>query len=310
LHFLKRSRNIPTMRRQQRAAFHTTRSEFDLSRAMRFSRWLLRTLCIVALIQGTQAAVKGAELRLDAAYAVTLAGLPIGEISGKLDIDERRFKVTAEGATSGVFRLFLNGHGEIATSGNRSRGEALPSKYTLTTTVRSQMETVRLTFSDRNVTEVSIEPEPPPNGGLLPLTEAHRIRVVDPLTAALVSMPDRATQRGPETCQRTVPVFDGRVRYDLKLGFKRFIDVTTPDGYKETATVCAMYFTPIAGHDPNRFLFKYLSEQRDMEVWLVPLAGAGVMIPYRVAIRTPMGMALMEAKRLEIDGTSAAIRSP
>ena len=298
------------MRRQQWAAFHTTRSEFGLSRAMRFSLWLLRTLCTVALMQGTQTAVKGAELRLDAAYAVTLAGLPIGEISGRLEIDERRFKLTAEGATSGAFRLFLNGHGEMATSGIRSHGEALPSKYTLTTTIRSQIETVRLTFSNRNVTEVSIDPEPASNGGLLPITEAHRIRVVDPLAAALVSMPDPATQPGPETCQRTVPVFDGRVRYDLKLGFKRFVDVTTPNGYKGTAIVCAMYFTPIAGHDPNRFLFKYLSEQRDMEVWLVLLTGTGVMVPYRVAIRTPLGMGSMEAKRLELDGTSAATNSP
>ncbi|MCW5702399.1 MAG: DUF3108 domain-containing protein [Bradyrhizobium sp.] len=244
--------------------------------------------------------VKGAEVRLDASYGVTVAGIPIGAISGSLDIDERRFNVMAEGATTGAFRVVLNGHGEIATSGVRSRGESLPAKYALTTVIRSREEKVRMEFNGRNATSISIDPEPAPNGALLPLTEAHRNRVVDPLTSVLVNTAERGGSPGPEACQRTVPVFDGRVRYDLKLAFKQLASVTTPIGYQGAAVVCQLLFVPIAGHDPDRFLFKYLAEQRDMEVWLVPVAGAGVLVPYRVSIRTPIGLGVMEAKRLEI----------
>ncbi|MBU6461267.1 MAG: hypothetical protein KGR71_00925 [Proteobacteria bacterium] len=67
---------------------------------------------------------------------------------------------------------------------------------------------------------------------------------------------------------------------------------------------------PIAGHDPNRFLFKYLAEQRDMEVWLVPVAGAGILVPSRISIRTPLGLGMMEARRLEINGAAASAPAP
>lgn len=198
---------------------------------MRPGRRLRSYLLVTALMQGADGTSRAAEVRLDAFYQVTLAGLPIGEISGRLDIDERRFRATAKGATSGAFRVVLDGRGEIATSGARSHGEMLPSTYTLTTNVRSREETVRVNFSDRNATEVSIDPEPPPNGALLPITRDHRTKVIDPLTAALVSAPGQTSQPGPEACKRTVPVFDGRVRYDLKLEFKQVADVTAPVGY-------------------------------------------------------------------------------
>jgi hypothetical protein len=300
----------PMMQRQESAGLHETRSGFGPNRAMRFFRRLRRYWFVLALVQGDNIAATAAEIRLDASYGVTLAGLPIGAISGSLEIDERRFRATAEGATSGVFRLVMNGHGEIVTSGVRSRGEALPSNYALTTVIRSREETVRVIFTDRSAAEVSIDPEPPPNGTLLPLTEAHRKKVVDPLTAALVSASDRAGQLGPEVCQRTVPVFDGRVRYDLKLAFKQIVNVTTPIGYHGAAVVCRVSFVPIAGHDPNRFLFKYLAEQRDMEVWFVPVAGAGVLVPYRVSIHTPLGLGVMEARRLEIEQPSTPTNAP
>ncbi len=294
------------MQRWKRPAWPVNGNGSDLRPTWRRRPRLHGCLLVPMMLVAAGIEAKGAEIRLDASYGVTLAGIPIGTISGSLEIDERRFNVTAEGATSGAFRVVLNGLGEIATSGVRARGESLPSKYALTTVIRTREERVRMEFNGRSATNVSIDPEPAPNGALLRLTEAHRNRVVDPLTAALVNSAERGGSPGPESCQRTVPVFDGRVRYDLKLAFKQLASVTTPIGYQGAAVVCQLLFVPIAGHDPDRFLFKYLGEQRDMEVWLIPVAGAGVLVPYRVSIRTPIGLGVMEAKRLEIENVPTA----
>jgi hypothetical protein len=35
--------------------------------------------------------------------------------------------------------------------------------------------------------------------------------------------------------------------------------------------------------------------QRDMEVWLAPVAGTRVMVPYRVSIPTVLGAGVMQA---------------
>jgi hypothetical protein len=40
---------------------------------------------------------------------------------------------------------------------------------------------------------------------------------------------------------------------------------------------------------------KYLAKLRDMEVWLAPIAGTRVLVPFRAEGPTPIGHAVMEA---------------
>jgi hypothetical protein len=71
--------------------------------------------------------------------------------------------------------------------------------------------------------------------------------------------------------------------------------VKADKGYEGPALVCAVYFVPIAGYIPDRKAIKYLVAQRDMEVWLVPIAGTRFVVPYRLAIPTPLGLGVLEA---------------
>jgi hypothetical protein len=59
--------------------------------------------------------------------------------------------------------------------------------------------------------------------------------------------------------------------------------------------VCAVSFSPVAGYIPTRAAIKYLSEQRDMEIWLVPIAGTRVLVPFRAEGPTPIGRAILQA---------------
>ena len=92
------------------------------------------------------------------------------------------------------------------------------------------------------------------------------------------------------SCRTATPVFDGRMRYDLKFEFKRMETVQAEKGYRGAALVCAIYFTPISGYIADRAAIKYLIAQRDMEVWLVPIAGTRVLVPFKLKIPTPIGV--------------------
>ena len=46
---------------------------------------------------------------------------------------------------------------------------------------------------------------------------------------------------------------------------------------------------------PTRSAIKYLAKQRDMEVWLAPVAATRVLVPFRVSIPTPIGLGVMQA---------------
>ena len=99
----------------------------------------------------------------------------------------------------------------------------------------------------------------------------------------------------PEACQRTLAVFDGRLRYDLQLAFKRMDKVKAEKGYEGPVVVCAVYFTPVAGYIPSRAAIKYMAKLRDIEVWLAPIAGTRVLVPFRRTGPTPVGTAVLEA---------------
>ena len=129
----------------------------------------------------------------------------------------------------------------------------------------------------------------------MPIEPAHRRNVLDPMTAAILRVPGNGDTFVPQACNRKLAVFDGRMRYDVQLGFKRLDRVKSEKGYQGTVVVCSVVFAPVAGHIPSRPVIKYLTEQRQTEVWLAPLAGTRLMVPYRATLPTPLGMGVLQA---------------
>jgi hypothetical protein len=105
-------------------------------------------------------------------------------------------------------------------------------------------------------------------------------------------------------------VFDGRIRYDLQLAFKRMDHVKAEKGYAGPVVVCSVNFSPIAGFNPSRYAIKYIAELRDMEVWLAPIAGTRVLVPFRAQAPTPVGTAVMEATQFVSVATAGKASGP
>jgi len=236
-----------------------------------------------------------AQGKLDARYIVTLAGLPVGRGNWVIDITDDRYVAAANGKTTGLLRVFANGEGTSAVRGAVSHGNLVPASYASSITTDKRTEELRITLAVGNVKDYAIDPPSPPQPDRIPVTEEHRRGVVDPMSSALTHVLGNDELLGPAACSRKVSVFDGRMRYDLKLAFKRLDTVKADKGYEGPAVVCAVYFVPIAGYIPRRTAIKYLIAQRDIEAWLVPIAGTRVMVPFRVSIPTPLGMGVLEA---------------
>ena len=110
----------------------------------------------------------------------------------------------------------------------------------------------------------------------------------------MLRVPGTADPLTPEACRTGAPVFDGRMRYDLKLDFKRMETVRAEKGYHGPVVVCALYFTPVAGFIPDRPVIKYLAAQRNIEIAFAPIAGTRILVPF-CRIPTPLGPAMLEA---------------
>jgi Protein of unknown function (DUF3108) len=236
-----------------------------------------------------------AQGRLEAHYEATLSGIPVGKGSWTIEIGDDAFSASAQGGTAGLMKAFSGGTGSGGSQGRIVNGALVASNYTATTTTAKKSETIRLALANGSIKEFSIEPEPPVDADRLPVTEAHRKGVFDPMTGSMLRVPGTADLMSPDSCRTGAGIFDGRMRYDLKLDYKRIETVKAEKGYHGPALVCAIYFTPVAGYIPDRPVIKYLATQRNMEIAFVPIAGTRVLVPFRLSIPTPFGPAMLEA---------------
>ena len=254
---------------------------------------LLASLALVAAVP--QASAQG---KVDAHYTASLAGVPVGKGGWVIEIGDDQYLSATSGVTTGLLRVFASGEGSGIARGYVSNGTLIPSAYAASITADKKTEEMRMNIVGGVVKDLVVTPSLPPHPDRIPVTEAHYRGIIDPMTASLMRVPGNGDPVSPEACaNRTTPIFDGRMRYDLTVAFKRMEEVKSEKGYAGPAAVCAIYFNPIAGYIPGRAAIKYLTQQRDMEVWLVPVAGTRIVVPYRIAIPTPLGTAALQANQ-------------
>jgi hypothetical protein len=102
-------------------------------------------------------------------------------------------------------------------------------------------------------------------------------------------------------CERRLPVFDGKERFDLVFSYKGEMRVVeqAPSGQPGVAHVCRVKYKPIAGHKVDTET-SFMAANDGIEVALRPVPSANVLIPYQINIPTMAGSATIVAKRVEI----------
>lgn len=236
-----------------------------------------------------------AQGKLEARYTVSIAGIPIGRGAWVVDVTDDHYTTAASGRVTGVLRAVTSGEGSAAARGTVSAGRLVPLSYAINITSDDKPEEIRMSLNGGTVKEVVAEPKLPPSPDRVPVTDTHRKGVLDPMTAGLFAVAGSGDPLVAEACHRTVPVFDGRQRYDLALSFKRWDKVKADKGYQGPVVVCAITYQPVAGHRPDRAAIKYLKDARDIEIWLAPLAGTRFLVPFRLAVPTMIGTAVLQA---------------
>lgn len=264
-----------------------------------------RTACAAAALLATLATsdLARAQAKLEANYSISVARIPVGSASVTLDLGADTYAITAQGSAGAVLRLVASGDGTLAARGTIKDGKASPLSFTSKTSQDDDTLEVAMTFEDGAVKELKAS-APQPSDDRLELTDAHRRGVLDPLSALLIpAAPGDGLTEG--ACRRTLPVFDGRRRFDLQLAFKRMEKVRADKGYAGPVVVCTMTLVPIAGHRASSTMMKYLADGRDMEIALAPVPGTRMLAPFRVTIVNMLGNLVLQADRFETQALAA-----
>lgn len=91
--------------------------------------------------RGSAACAQG---KVDARYAASLAGLPIGRGAWVIDIGDDKYLAAASGATAGLMRLFSGGEGTGASRGSVVNGQLVSSSYASSISSSRRVNEVRI----------------------------------------------------------------------------------------------------------------------------------------------------------------------
>ena len=242
--------------------------------------------------------VAGAEVRLDAHYSITVTGLPVGESAWSVEIAKDHYTATARSRMRGVARWLVRGEAAATAQGVIRDGRLMTTEFKSKADTEDEKSETRMTVEAGQAKDIS-DTSSETARDRVPVPEEHRRDIIDPISAMIIAAPPEGDALPRSACERTLPVFDGRRRYDLKLAFKRMDKVKAAEGYAGPAVVCSMKMLPLSGHRAGGLLVAYLTEGRDMELWLAPITGTRLLAPFRVSVGGMVTPINMQATRFE-----------
>lgn len=239
---------------------------------------------------------------LDAVYGVSIVGLPIGTARVKAEFGANRYKLDVQARLTGLAGMVTGGRGAGSASGVVAPDRIVTTGYAASGGNSKESRSIRMAIRGGTATAIEITPPIVRKPDAVAVTDSHKRGIIDPVSALL--MP---TQAGSQTltasvCNRTLAIFDGNARYDIALSAAGTRMVNTA-GYKGPVAVCAARYVPIAGHR-NGKATRFMAENRDIETWLAPLPGRNLVVPYRISVRSEIGMVVIEARRFDTGAAS------
>lgn len=266
-------------------------------------RFIASAFTALALL-GTGSPAGAQTLRVD--YDISLAGLPLGTADLTSTFDGPKYKMQAAVKLSGLAKMLTGGKGAATASGAISGARPQPAAFAVTSRSSSDQRVVRMGLTGGNVEAVEITPPVEEKADRVPVKDEDKKGVVDPVSALLMPAISPGKLMDLANCNRTIPIFDGAARFDVVLSFDSTKAVDKP-GYKGPVLVCNARYVPISGHRALRPSTKFMEENKDMSVWLVPLEGQRVLVPIRISVRTMVGTSIVEASRWSFGGEAKVV---
>ena len=240
---------------------------------MTITRLGLALIALALLAHSTASSASAATITAE--YSVKIRGFLVGRAEFQADISGKRYTMRFSAGVKGLGRIFSDAETTATVGGKPGADRFLPSEYHHAWSEDGETETVDMRFSGRAVTTIDLQPPKRHPERYAPFTDETNANAVD-LVSAFVWPVEKMTD---ETCNRTLPLVDGRRRFDITLSFTRFDNFATRDrSFSSPVAVCRLEYTAVAGQRIDR-PDKSILNGGDTEIWVAPV-GEGFAIPH------------------------------
>lgn len=272
---------------------------------------MARSISFLATLGGVLAAALPAAAggSLEARYEVSYTGVTLGEGVLVVEVTDAGYSAAGSAAVAGLLKVVTPAKGTAAARGQLVDGKVMPVSYSASSESKKKAEEVRLSGAAGVVHDRVVLPGRKQEKDRVPITDEHRVGVVDPMSAALMPVAGDGELSGTDACDRTLPIYDGHYRYDLIMRYERTEPAKQVKGFSGPLAVCRVGYRPVAGHRADRKQVKELSANKEIFAWLAPIADTRVLVPIRVTIGTAIGTFVVQATRFSSAPKAAAASS-
>lgn len=252
----------------------------------RFGASALLVSAATVFFTGTAGAV---DVTHNTEYSISLAGLPVAKASFQTELKDDRYTISGTMNSAGLANIFAKTSGQTSVSGIVGRDRLSASDYSVRYQSGKKGRAIDVQFRNGDVLSASLKPERKIPKNWVPVSRADMRDVVDPLSGLIFPADTRI-------CPKSVPIFDGESRMDLKLSAKGTKPFKTA-GFEGDVIVCGIKFIPKSGYRKGRDDVDYLRKLETMEIWFAKADAVNVYAPVYVRIPTRLGPVTVWATR-------------
>jgi hypothetical protein len=268
-------------------------------------------LLLAPLLSGTALAAGGAGSGADAQPAsrleVTMTLYAGGITMGKMDLDAslrgNDYRAVSNLKTEGIVNAFWKSEIQATASGKIGAHTLAPGLYdSFYTGAAGKKQEVSLTYESGAAPRLFADPPYSTTG--YEVKAADTKDTLDPLSA-LTFIASGVGADGGNPCALTVPVFDGRRRYNIEMTRVRDLDIKLDNGaYAGKAVQCDLRYRQVAGFRPR--VLKSDENFPVLHAWVArfpsAIAERAYTVPVRVWAETRYGVMAVVADSMRVDG--------
>ncbi len=223
-----------------------------------------------------------------ARYDFHVGGFHVAEVTlDAMVADGRSYRARSSATTRGMLDVLLRGRSASESRGELvDAGRLMPMDFSTRYSSRRGRQVIEIAYEDASPVSVVMEPEAGPDANHA--GPRDRLGALDPLSAAVAALiPSRST----ELCNRSIPIFDGKRRFDILFlppDPARFADGAPEPEWPLPLIRCLGVYERISGFEtPTMEGKRYFP----FDIWFED-SGDGVFRAVRVAGSTKLGFAV------------------
>lgn len=248
----------------------------------------------VILAGMTVGSVQAAESTLVSKFSVSFLGLNVGKLVNSAKVTDTSYEISGAVRANSLVSLVSKTKATFASAGKFSGTGVIPNGFNLKYQTSKKRGNTRLNYSGGNVISVSATPKIKYKPGSVPVQKSHLKAVTDPLSALLFKVDASDVGNGKRICDRTISMFDGKSRFNLRFSYKGK-SVQKAKGFKGEVFDCAVRYEPISGIRPKKKNIKFMKANRNMQVSMARIADSNVYALFAFNVKTDKGTAAGKA---------------